>query len=467
MKEISKWFSVGWLALLAVGLVVALFWAILHRQRDMAAALALARRDYPNVPRIQVSDLQAWLADPSRAQPQLFDVRTKEEYAVSCIHGARRIEPGSSAKEVCAVMRTNQPAVFYCSIGYRASGLVSTLQQAGLTNAVSLEGSIFAWAIAGLPLERPETHTPTRLVHPFSVSYAKLLPHEIAADVPLMQSARNEIAARQRLRMALSFGLLALFFVWESFSPMYAWFKGRPFERLQHGFRNVVLGLLNAVIVAVLFVQAWLWAANWSQDHGVGLLNLRDLPTWLRLPLALLILDGWMYAWHRLNHGIPFLWRFHRVHHAERYLDVTSATRFHLGEISLSALIRIPLIFIFGIRFSDLVIYESLLFAVVQFHHANIRLSRRLENFISKIVVTPSIHRVHHSKWQPETDSNFSSLLSFWDRAFRTRRETDLEKIELGLDEFGPEDDNLAGIMEAPLRGSSRRAHRHQNFAGK
>jgi sterol desaturase/sphingolipid hydroxylase (fatty acid hydroxylase superfamily)/rhodanese-related sulfurtransferase len=456
MKESSKWISVGWLGVLAVGLVIALFWAILHRQRDMAAALALARRDYPDVPRIQVSDLKAWLDDASRPRPQLFDVRTKEEYAVSCLPGARRIEPSASVKEVCALMDTNQPAVFYCSIGYRASGLVSTLQNAGLKNMVSLEGSIFAWAIAGWPLEQPETHAPTKLVHPFSVSYAKLLPREVAADVPLIQSARNEIAARQRLRMALSFALLVVFLVWESVAPMYGWFKGRGSARLEHGFRNIVLGLLNTVVVAVLFVQAWLWASNWAQDHRIGLLNMLNPPAWARIIAALLILDAWMYAWHRLNHGIHFLWRFHRVHHAERYLDVTSATRFHLGEIALSALIRVPLILIFGIRFSEIVIYESILFAVVQFHHANIRLPGSIDSILSKIIVTPNIHRVHHSKWRPETDSNFSSLLSFWDRAFRTRKETDLEKIQLGLDEFGPEDDNLAGIMEAPLRKHSR-----------
>jgi len=90
MKETSKWLSVAWLAALAVGLVAALFWAILHRQRDMDTALRLARRDYPNAPRIQVSDLKAWLADESREKPQLFDVRTKEEYAVRCLPGARR-----------------------------------------------------------------------------------------------------------------------------------------------------------------------------------------------------------------------------------------------------------------------------------------------------------------------------------------------------------------------------------------
>lgn len=457
MKEGSKWISVAWLSVLALGLVAALFWAILHRQRDMAAALALARRDYPDVPRIQVSDLKAWLADASRPRPQLFDVRTKEEYAVSCLPGARRVEPSARATDVRDIMDTNQPAVFYCSIGYRSSALVSLLQQAGLTNMVSLEGSIFAWAIAGLPLEEPETHRPTKLVHPFSVSYAKLLPREVAAAVPLIQSARNEIAARQRLRMTLSIGLLVFFLVWETIAPMYDWFKGRGSERLEHGFRNVILGLLNTVVVAVLFVQAWLWAANWAQDHRFGLLNWLNPSAWVHLPIALLVLDGWMYAWHRLNHGIHFLWRFHRVHHAERYLDVTSATRFHLGEIALSALIRVPLILLFGIRFSDLVTYESVLFAVVQFHHANIRLPDAVENILSKIIVTPNIHRVHHSKWRPETDSNFSSMLSFWDRLFGTRKQTDVAKIQLGLDEFGPEDDNLAGIMETPLRSKSAR----------
>jgi sterol desaturase/sphingolipid hydroxylase (fatty acid hydroxylase superfamily)/rhodanese-related sulfurtransferase len=456
MKETSKWIGVAWLVLLAFALIVALFWAIIHRERDMNAALALARRDYPDVPRIQVRDLQEWLADKSRPQPQLFDVRTPEEYAVSCLPGARRIEPNTRVKEVRAVMDTNQPAVFYCSIGYRSSAVVSALQHAGFTNMVNLEGSIFAWALAGLPLEQPDTKQPTRLVHPFSVSYAKLLPHDMAANVPLLQSARHEIAARQRMRMALSIGLLAMFLVWESFSPMYPWFKGRGAARLEHGFRNIVLGLLNTVVVAVLFVQAWLWAANWAQDHRVGLLNLLHLPGWLRAPIALLLLDGWMYAWHRLNHGIVFLWRFHRVHHAERYLDVTSATRFHLGEIALSALIRVPLIFIFGIHFSELVLYESLLFAVVQFHHANIRLPAHFEKMVSRILVTPNIHRVHHSRLRRETDSNFASLLSFWDRAFHTRRHTDLENIQLGLDEFSPQDDTLAGIMETPLRSTAR-----------
>src|SRR5690348_16914952 len=100
MKKWSQWIGVAGLAVLALGLAVALFWAILHRQRSMEGALALARRDYPNVPRIQVSDLSRMLAEPAQPKPQLFDVRTAEEYAVSCIPGARRVEPNARVKHV-------------------------------------------------------------------------------------------------------------------------------------------------------------------------------------------------------------------------------------------------------------------------------------------------------------------------------------------------------------------------------
>jgi sterol desaturase/sphingolipid hydroxylase (fatty acid hydroxylase superfamily)/rhodanese-related sulfurtransferase len=453
MKNRSQYAGVIGLSLVALGLSAALFWTILHRQRDMGAALALARRDYPNVPRIQVSDLQAQLNDRTRPQPQLFDVRTAEEYAVSCIPGARRVEPNARVKTVREMMDRTRPAVFYCSLGYRSSALVSAMQDAGITNNIfNLEGSIFAWANAGLPLETPATHQPATKVHPFSASYARLLKPGLAAPIRVAESARNEIAVRQRVRMFFAFGLLVFFLAWETLWPMYAWFKSRARERFEHGFRNVVLGLLNTVIVAAFFVQAWLWATNYAQDHRLGLLNWLNPPAWARYIIALLLLDGWMYSWHRLNHGIPFLWRFHRVHHSERYLDVTSSTRFHLGEITLSALIRIPLIFIFGVRFPEIVIYETLLFAIVQFHHANIRLPEAVERIVSQIIVTPNIHRVHHSRVRIETDSNFSSLLSFWDRAFRTRRQTDLDQVQMGLDEYSTEEtQTLKGMLKTPL----------------
>lgn len=467
MKKWSQWAGVVGLSLLAFGLSSALFWTILHRQRDLAGALALARRDYPNVPRIQVSDLQAQLNshDPSRPKPQLFDVRTAEEFAVSCIPGARRVEPNARVRTVREMMDRSRPAVFYCSLGYRSSALVSALQDAGITNNIyNLEGSIFAWANAGLPLENPATHQPATKVHPFSISYSRLLKPGLATPIRAAESARNEIAVRQRVRMIFAVGLLIFFLVWESLSPMYAWFKERARERFEHGFRNIVLGLLNTIIVAVLFVQAWLWAGNYAQDHALGLLNWLNPPAWFRCIIALLLLDGWMYSWHRLNHGIPFLWRFHRVHHSERFLDVTSATRFHIGEITLSALIRIPLIFIFGIRFGEIVIYETLLFAVVQFHHANIRLPESIERILSQIIVTPNIHRVHHSRVRLETDSNFSSLLSFWDRAFGTGRQTNLDKLQMGLDEYSAdESQTLPGMLKTPLNaGILRSVRRNQ-----
>ena len=129
-----------------------------------------------------------------------------------------------------------------------------------------------------------------------------------------------------------------------------------------------------------------------------------------------------MYAWHRINHRVPFLWRFHRVHHSDAQMDVTTASRFHTGEIALSSLLRIPLILALGVTAWQLVLYETMMFGVVQFHYANIALPPRAESVVSRVIVTPTMHKVHHSRWQPETDSNYSAMLSVWDRLFGSFR---------------------------------------------
>jgi len=217
--------------------------------------------------------------------------------------------------------------------------------------------------------------------------------------------------------------------------------------------------MMNSLMVAVLFVQLWLATVLWTQDRGVGLFRWLGWPVELELVLAILVLDGWMYVWHRLNHGVGFLWRFHRVHHSELQMDVTSANRFHFGEIAISGFLRIPLIVLLGLSFGQLLAYETALFVVVQFHHANIRLPAAIERVLSRVIVTPGIHRIHHSDWQPETNSNYASLFSFWDRLFGTRRHHDPErKSKLGLAEFpDAATHTLAGMMEQPL-GSTRRA---------
>jgi sterol desaturase/sphingolipid hydroxylase (fatty acid hydroxylase superfamily) len=217
--------------------------------------------------------------------------------------------------------------------------------------------------------------------------------------------------------------------------------------------------MLNAVVTALVFVGLWWLAASWSETSGIGLLHQLAWPPWLETVLAILLLDAWTYLWHRMNHRLPFLWRFHRVHHSDPHMDVTTANRFHIGEIILSSLLRIPLIVLLGIGFGQLALYEILMFAVVQFHHANISISEKWDRTLRLLIVTPFMHKVHHSRWQPETDSNYSSLLSIWDRIFRSfRTNQEPGSIRIGLDECdSPEQQTFSGMLKTPLPNRGRK----------
>ena len=253
------------------------------------------------------------------------------------------------------------------------------------------------------------------------------------------------------LKPYFAFGLLAILLLWETASPFLGFPKGRA--RLVHGVRNVLLGVGNGLVTAFAFAGLWWLAAETSAKHDIGLLHWLSWSAVTEGILAVLLLDLWTYAWHRLNHRLPILWRFHRVHHSDPHMDVTTANRFHLGEIVLSSVLRIPLIFLLGIQLEQLAIYEMLMFAVVQFHHANISLGSRGDRVLSWFIVTPFMHKVHHSRWQPETDSNYASFLSVWDGLFRSfRRSEDPAGLRLGLDEFSDaRSQTLAGMLKTPL----------------
>ncbi len=246
-------------------------------------------------------------------------------------------------------------------------------------------------------------------------------------------------------------GVLALLLLAETLHPFFDALRGR--DRAAHGLRNLALGAVNGALVAFVFAGLWGAAAAWAEARGVGLLALAPMPVWLHAVLAILLLDAWTYAWHRLNHRVPFLWRLHRVHHADAAMDVTTAHRFHIGEIVLSSALRIPVLVLLGAHLWELVLYETLMFAVVQFHHADLALPPRLDRALRAVVVTPALHKVHHSRWQPETDSNYSSLFSWWDRVFGSfRTRADLAAIRMGLDEFErPGDDTIAGMVRMPF----------------
>ncbi len=266
------------------------------------------------------------------------------------------------------------------------------------------------------------------------------------------------LAALQETQIMIMVAFLVLLFLWESAHPFYAYFTGSFRSRGKHAFRNLAIGAMNGVLIGVVFVGLWLAAAVWADELRVGIMHwlqdALDLPIWAHAIGAVMLLDLWTYAWHRMNHEIPFFWRFHSVHHSDNKMDVTTASRFHLGEIFFSSLFRIPLIVLLGVYLWELVLYEVVMFSVVQFHHANVGLPEKYDRVLRAVIVTPNMHRVHHSRWQPETDSNYSSLFSFWDRIARTfRLNAEPASIKLGLDQLALEEDQtIRGMMRTPLK---------------
>ncbi len=180
--------------------------------------------------------------------------------------------------------------------------------------------------------------------------------------------------------------------------------------------RNGGLLVINMALAPLIVVPLAAWATTWH----VGL-----RPDWWNgawaVALDLVLLDLWLYGWHRANHRVPFLWRFHEVHHRDRFLDVTTAVRFHAGEVVLSALARMIPIALLDIPLTSVLLLEGLLLIATGFHHSNLKLPRRFERVLSWLIVTPSIHWVHHHNIVRDTDSNYATVLSCWDRIFASR----------------------------------------------
>ncbi|WP_053334600.1 sterol desaturase family protein [Gemmatimonas phototrophica] len=233
-----------------------------------------------------------------------------------------------------------------------------------------------------------------------------------------MADANTVMAAR--LPIALT--VLALLVLWESVHPFLPLFRGEraALMRVQHGAANVALGVLNGLVVRFGFLGAWAAVSTWSETQAFGVRVWIGGPAWVQWVVVLLLLDAWTYTWHRLNHTVPIFWRFHRLHHSDAQMDVTTASRFHLGEIVLSSIFRIPVLALVGASVLQLAVYETILFTVVQFHHANIALPESIDRVLRAVIVTPHLHKVHHSVRVDEQNANFSSVLTWWDRAART-----------------------------------------------
>jgi len=246
---------------------------------------------------------------------------------------------------------------------------------------------------------------------------------------------------------------LLLLLIWEGVSPFFSFFRHQMKKRAHHALRNFLLTILNAFLIFIMFVALWSMAADYAAGQHIGLLHQFSLPSWQKALIAVLLFDAWTYWWHRFNHVIPFLWRFHRVHHSDPKMDVTTSNRFHIGEIFISSVLRIPLIILFGAELWHIALYEALMFPIVQFHHANIGLSPQVDRLLRIFIVTPHMHKVHHSRYHKETDSNYTSMLSIWDRVFGSfRLSKDPSTIQLGLKHFDNDNkQSVLGMLTTPV----------------
>lgn len=226
-------------------------------------------------------------------------------------------------------------------------------------------------------------------------------------------------------------GIMIAMFVFEGIFPFFKTHK----RHLKHTGINVLFGMANGLLTKLLFAALLVRVVQWSKDQGAGWLNIITLPWYLKGIIAFLAFDLWMYWWHRLNHEIKFLWCFHSMHHTDLEMDASTALRFHPGEKILSSLVRMLIIPGLGMDLMFFAVYNIVMSPIILFHHSNIALPEKIDRSLRRVIVTPNMHRVHHSKFRWETDSNYSSVFSFWDRLFGTFREKqDLDSIVYGLE---------------------------------
>lgn len=222
---------------------------------------------------------------------------------------------------------------------------------------------------------------------------------------------------------------LAVWFIVLFVLEMFIHFRHPPANKTRHTLING-----GYFIIGSLFNKLWMWAiVIWSSRFNplVGKVDFSG-----RLLVVFLMLDMWIYFWHRMNHEIPFLWRFHKVHHADREMDVTTALRFHVGEFFFSNCFKFMIIFLFGVTVSEFALFELLVTASAFFHHTSLNFGERLDKAISYLVVTPRYHHIHHSELVNETNSNYSTVLSLWDKLFGTYKWKDYKEINIGLEEY-------------------------------
>jgi len=237
------------------------------------------------------------------------------------------------------------------------------------------------------------------------------------------------------IRLTIFILVFAIIACWEFIAPR----RVALFSRRKRWPANLGLALTNTLVGRILTPTATVGIAVLARDQQWGMLNHAVLPTGMEILVSVLLLDMLIYFQHRIFHVVPYFWKFHRMHHTDLDFDTTTALRFHPVEIALSVLIKILMVFILGPPVLAVLIFEILLNATAMFNHGNIKIPLPLDKVLRSILVTPDMHRVHHSVVPAETNSNYGFNLPWWDRLFNTYRaqpEAGHNDMRIGLSEF-------------------------------
>ncbi|PCH47122.1 MAG: fatty acid hydroxylase [Hyphomicrobiales bacterium] len=259
------------------------------------------------------------------------------------------------------------------------------------------------------------------------------------------------------IRLTVFAGLFAIFALSEWLRPR------RPLTapKSKRWFTNIAIVVIDSVVVRLLFPAAAVGIAIWAQGEGYGLFNMVSVPIWLAGLASIIILDFAVWLSHLLSHKIPIIWRLHRMHHSDRDFDVSTAIRFHPIEIVVSMIYKVAWVVALGAPAWSVILFEIILNGVAMFNHSNTKLPLSVDRILRLFIVTPDMHRVHHSTHPDETDSNYGFNFPFWDRLFGTytdQPELGHDKMEIGLAAWRDErPDKLAWALSVPLLPYDRR----------
>lgn len=225
------------------------------------------------------------------------------------------------------------------------------------------------------------------------------------------------------------------------------------YQRVRHLGINLFF-ILTSFIVSFPFAFLAVYSSEWVMRNQFGLLNMVEIPGWLYIALAIMLLDFLTsYLPHYVQHKVKWMWKFHLVHHTDNWVDTSTANRHHPGETVISMIFLIGAIFLLGVPAWLVILHQFIAVAFSQFTHANISLPRRLDQVISWLFISPNVHKVHHHHTQPLTDTNYGNIFSIWDRLFGTFAVSDVSNLKYGIDTHPHENEhnNMSKLLVIPF----------------